>query len=191
MGLMAMASMTTLPRGASAQDAPSFVATLGQQGLQVLGPTVQPAQRAARFRQLLDDDFDLPGIARFVLGPFGRAMSPAAQQQFLPLFRDYLVKAYTARLGQYGGSPFRVTGARPQDGGTLVTSQVWRSNGNPIEIDWYVVDRGGHPLVSDVIVDGVSMKITQRDEFAAIIQRNGGNPEALVPALRQQLALAQ
>jgi phospholipid transport system substrate-binding protein len=188
--VLALAFVPAAPRGAAAQDAAAFISHLGEQGLQVLGPSVPPAQRAARFRQLLDNDFDLPEIGRFVLGAAGRTMQPAAQQEFLPLFRDYLVQAYTARLGQYGGLPFHVTGTRPNGGETVVTSQVVRG-GNPIQIDWHVADHGGRLLVSDVVVDGVSMKVTHRNEFASIIQRNGGHPEALLPALRQQLAQAQ
>lgn len=186
--VLALACLPAMPRDAGAQDATAFINNLGQQGLQVLGPSVPPPQRAARFRQLLDSDFDLNEIGRFVLGPASRTLSPAAQQEFLPLFRDYLVQAYTARLGQYSGAPFRVTGTRPNGGETVVTSQVVRGGGNPITIDWHVADRGGRPLVSDVVVDGVSMKVTHRNEFASIIQRNGGQPDALLPALRQQLA---
>ena len=189
--VLALACLSIAPRGAVAQDATAFINNLGQQGLQVLGPSVPAPQRAARFRQLLDSDFDLPEIGRFVLGTAGRTMSPAAQQEFLPLFRDYLVQAYTARLGQYGGAPFHVTGTRPNGGETVVSSQVVRSGGNPIQIDWHVVGQGGRMMVSDVVVDGVSMKVTHRNEFASIIQRNGGHPEALLPALRQQLAQAQ
>ena len=189
--LLALACVPSAPRYAAAQDAGSFINNLGQQGMQVLGPSVPAAQRAARFRQLLESDFDLPGIARFVLGPHARTMSPAAQQEFLPLFRDYLVQAYTTRLGQYGGAPFRVTGTRPMGDATVVSSQVIRQGGNPVEIDWHVINHGGRFLVTDVVVDGVSMKTTQRSEFAAIIQRNGGHPEALVAALRQQLAQAR
>ena len=186
--VLAMACAPTMPREAAAQDATAFINNLGQQGIQVLGPSVPQQQRAARFRQLLDSDFDLQEISRFVLGPAARTMSPAAQQEFVPLFRDYLVQAYTTRLGQYAGAPFHVTGTRPNGGETVVSSQVQRSGGNPIQINWHVVNHGGRPKVSDVVVDGVSMKVTHRNEFASIIQRNGGQPDALLPALRQQLA---
>ena len=54
-------------------------------------------------------------------------------------------------------------------------------------IDWPVANQGGRYLVTDIILGGVSMKVTLRNEFAAIIQRNGGRPEALLAALRQQL----
>ena len=71
-----------------------------------------------------------------------------------------------------------------------MTSQVW-ANGSPFGLDWHVTNQNGRWLVTDVVVDGVSMKATQRSEFASIIQRNGGQPDALITVLRQQLAQAR
>src|SRR5438128_7563884 len=96
------------PRGAAAQDATGFIQNLGNQAIQVLGPSVPPAQRTAQFRHMFEADFDLPGAARFVLGPSGRDMTPEQNQEFLRLFREYLAQAYSTRLGEYGGEPFRV-----------------------------------------------------------------------------------
>ena len=174
------------PRPAAAQDqgAAGFIQNLGQQGLQALGGP-EP-QRVARFRQLLDASFDMPEISRFVLGQYAHSLAPQQQQEFMGLFRDYIAHSYSVRLGPYAGAPFRVTGARPYGGETVVSSEVSRG-GAPTRIDWHVNNNGGRYLVTDVNVDGVSMKITQRSEFAAIIQRNGGKPEALFAAMRQQL----
>ena len=77
-----------------------------------------------RGRQLLDADFDVQGISRFVMGPQGRGMSPEQQQEFTTLFRDYVAQTYSDKLGTYGGSPFRVTGTRSNGDETIVTSQV-------------------------------------------------------------------
>ena len=60
-----------------------------------------------------------------------------------------------------------------------------------MEIDWHVADRGGRMLITDVFVDGVSMKVTQRQGFASIIQRNGGRADALLATLRQELAMSE
>ena len=67
--LLVMVLVLATPRAAMAQDARGFIATLGEQAIQVLGPGVPEVQRQARFRVLFHDDFDLPGIGRFVLGP--------------------------------------------------------------------------------------------------------------------------
>jgi phospholipid transport system substrate-binding protein len=175
------------PREAAAQDARAFISTLGQQAIQVLGPGVPQAARLARFRTLFHDDFDLPSIGRFVLGRYWHIATPQEQQEFLRLFQEYLVRAYSARLGEYAGEPFHVLGARPSEGGVVVTSQIVRTNGSPVEVDWYLTGGGGYKI-ADVYVGGVSMAVTQRDEFAAVIQRSGGRVEGLLDQLRQKLA---
>jgi phospholipid transport system substrate-binding protein len=183
LGLLALAA----PREAAAQDARAFINTLGSQAIQVLGPKVPAAQRVARFRELFNQDFDVPGIGRFVLGRYWRTATPQEQQEFLTLFQEYIVRAYSQRLGEYGGEPFRVTTSRPNGEETVVTSEVQRASGARIEIDWYVVNQGGKFRITDVYVGGISMKVTQRDEFAAVIQRNGGQVAALLAQLRQKL----
>lgn len=178
------------PAPAVAQDARSFVGTLGTQAIAVLGPNVPEQQRLARFRELFHNDFDVPGIGRFVLGRYWRTATPQQQAEFLQLFQEYIVRAYSARLGQYGGEPFRVTGARPNGGETVVSSEIVRAGGAPVEVDWYLASGSGQYKITDVYVGGVSMAVTQRDEFASIIQRNGGVP-GLLSQLRQKLADAQ
>ncbi|HEV8679554.1 MAG TPA: ABC transporter substrate-binding protein [Stellaceae bacterium] len=190
--LLLAASLAAAPRSSMAaqapQDAGAFIADLGTQAIQVLGPQVPAAQRAARFRQLFQNDFDLPQLARFVLGPQGHNLAPQEQEEFYTLFREFLVQSYTTRLAEYAGEPFRVTGSRSTGDDTIVASQVIRKSGQPVELNWHVIDRDGHFLITDVDVDGVSMKMTQRNAFANIIQRNGGNASSLIAVLRQQLA---
>lgn len=191
-GLLLIAVAAAVPWGAAAQgaeqDPGAFIQSLGNQAIQVMGPSVSPAQRFAIFRQLLSADFDLPDAARFVLGPYGRAMSPPQHQQFMALFRDTLAQSYSERLAQYAGEPFRVTGVRQLGGETIVGSEVSGHGGPPVRLDWHVINRDGRFLITDVSVDGVSQRTAQRSEFAGIIQRNGGQPDALLAALRQQLA---
>lgn len=178
-----------VPRPAAAQDARAFIGTLGTEAIRVLGPSVPSAQRLARFRELFRNDFDVPGIGQFVLGRYWRIATPQEQQEFLALFQEYIVRAYSTRLSEYGGEPFRVTGARPNGAETVVASEIIRPNGGRIVVDWYLIDRGGFKI-TDVYVGGVSMKVTQRDEFASVIQRNGGQVGALIAQLRQKLAAA-
>jgi len=185
-----MVLVLAAPIEARAQDARTFIGTLGQQAIEVLGPAVPEVQRQARFRELFRDDFDLPGIGQFVLGRYWRVATPQEQQDFLGLFQEYIVRSYSTRLTEYGGEPFRVTGARPNGEETVVTSEIVRPNGNRIEIVWFLIGSPGRYKISDVYVAGVSMKVTQRDEFASVIQRNGGRVEALIAQLRQKLAIA-
>jgi phospholipid transport system substrate-binding protein len=180
--------VTAAPGQAIAQDARAFIGRLGNEAIQVLGPSVSQQQRIARFRQLFQRDFDVPGIGQFVLGRYWRTATPEEQQEFLKLFQEYIVQSYAAQLGEYGGEPFRVLGSRPSGNETVVTSEIDRPSGSRILVDWYVVDRGG-PKISDVYVAGVSMKVTQRDQFASVIQRNGGRVDALLTMLRQRVVI--
>lgn len=180
------------PRSAAAQgaqggDAGSFIQNLGEQAIQAAGPSIPRPQRIAVFRQLLDSDFDLQSAARFVLGPYARGLNPAQHEEFMRLFRDTVAQAYADKLGKYAGEPFRVTGARPMGDETVVSSEVVRHDGAPVRIDWHVVNRGGSFRVSDVFVDGASQRVAERNEFAGVIERNGGRPDALLAVLRQQL----
>jgi phospholipid transport system substrate-binding protein len=176
-----------IPPASAASDPVAFVTNLGTQAIQVLGPSVSAAQRLARFRELFRNDFDVPGIGQFVLGRYWRTATPAEQQEFLGLFQEYIVEAYSARLGEYGGQPFRVTGSRTNGGDTVVTSRIIQKNGAPMEVDWDLADQGGTFKITDVYVGGVSMKVTERDEFGAVIQRNGGQVSALLAQLRQKV----
>jgi phospholipid transport system substrate-binding protein len=182
LGLLGLAA----PRQAAA-DPRIFVNTLGERAVQVLAPSVSPAQRLARFRELFSTEFDVPGIGRFVLGRYWRTATPQEQQEFLQLFQEYVARAYSARLGAFGGEPFRVTGTRPSGAETVVSSEIVMASG-PIGLDWYLVDNGGRYKITDVYIAGISMKVTQRDEFAAVIQRSGGRVEGLLSQLRQKLA---
>jgi phospholipid transport system substrate-binding protein len=176
-----------IPRGAAASDPGAFISQLGSEAIQVLGPSVSASDRLARFREIFRNDFDVPGIGQFVLGRYWRAATPAEQQEFLGLYQEYIVEAYSARLGAYGGEPFRVTGTRGGGDNIVVASQIIQKSGAPIEVDWYLADEGGTLKITDVYVGGVSMKVTERDEFASVIQRNGGQVGALLAQLRQKV----
>ena len=172
----------------AAQDPAAFVTQLEGQGMQALN--LPPGQRTARLAQLFRADFDVPEIGRFVLGRYWNSFNPQQQQEFMGLFEQFTAHAYAERLGRYAGSPFQITGTRNVDGTSVVSSELNRSNGPPVRVDWHLADRGGRYVVTDVVLDGVSMRVTERNEFAGIIQRNNNRPDAILAVLRQQLQQA-
>jgi len=177
-----------LPAAAEADPA-ALITDLGNRALEVLGKSVSPRQREARFRQLFDQDFDVPAIAHFVLGRYWRTATRAEQQEFVRLFAAYTALAYSNRLAQYSGETLRVLGSRPELDGSIVSSEIVRTNGAPpAKVDWRLRSNGGTYKITDVIVDGISMAVTQRSEFASVIQRHGGEVEGLLTLLRQKTA---
>ena len=172
---------------AAAADPAAVITSLGNEALKVLGKNVDPNLRVARFRQLFSADFDVPGIARFVLGRYWRLATPQQQQEFVKLFTNYIALAYSNRLAEYSGETLRVTGSRPAPDGPIGVERDHadeRSTAGPV--DWLLTPQNGAYKINDVIVEGVSMAVTQRSEFASVIQRNGGQVQGLITALRQK-----
>ena len=173
-------------RAAAQADPVGFINELGVQAIQVLGPSVSPAARLQRFRELFSADFDLPRIGRFVLGRYWRVATPEQQQQFLGLLREYLAQAYAGRLAEYAGERFRALNAQQDGSETIVTSQIITNDGKQISVQWHLVNDGGWKI-TDAYVAGVSMAVTERDEFAAVIQQGGGQVQYLLDRLRQKV----
>lgn len=188
--LLALAAMALLPRAVAADvgraqidGATAFINDLAEQALAVLRRhDLSLEQREAVFRKLLREGFDMNFIARFVLGRHWREMNVEQQAEYLEVFSEYVLQTYSRRLGGYAGQSFAVTGARPagkQD--VIVQTRIDQPSGAPISADWRVRVGDGYRIV-DIMVEGVSMAVTQRSEFGAVVQRGG--VAGLVEALR-------
>src|ERR1700745_3161316 len=100
--LVAGAFAPAIPAAAAADPA-ALISNLRSQALAVLGKDATPSQRVARFRELLREDFDVPGIARFVLGRYWNAATEEQRAEYVKLFEDYIAFAYSHRLAEYTG----------------------------------------------------------------------------------------
>lgn len=175
------------------QPASDFVQKLGDRAIATLAdPKINDAQAIEIFRQLLNENFDIQTIGRFVLGRYWNTATPEQQQEYMKLFERMIVEVYAERFNQYAGETFKVTGAQPAgERDAIVASQVLRPSGPPVNVAWRVRNRDGNFKIVDVVVENVSMSQTQRSEFASLIENNGGRFEALLDALRQRVKTAQ
>jgi len=188
--LIASAWWTTAP-DAVAADADLFMNQLWGQTVEVLSKKVPRAERLTRFRQLYLADFDGPSIARFVLGRYWHSASEQEQQEFLKLFEDYVVFVYGTRLSNFNGERFKVRGSRTDESGTIVSTDIVSPNGDaPIKVDWRLITDHGSFKINDVIIEGISMLVTQRSEFATVIQRHGGRVGELLTMMRERTKTA-
>jgi len=188
---LALVLATTFSIGAVAQkaqaDTEEFIASLGDRALQVLVVDSQSeTEREDAFRELLSEGFDLRLIGRYALGRYWRRATAEQRSEYAKLFEDFIVETYVARLGEYSGETLTVVSSHPDDQDTTVTSEIVREGRPPIRVDWRVRRGEGEPKIIDVVVEGVSMLLTQRDEFASVIQRSGGNVEGLLARLREK-----
>ena len=142
-----------------------------------------PEQREQNFRYLLARGFDLDFIGRFALGRSYAQLTAEQRQDYAAAFNEFVLRTYSRRLGGYSGEQFEILGARPageQD--AVVASRIVRAGGPPIQVDWRVRNAGGNYKVIDVAVEGVSMALTQRQDFTAAI--GSGGVEGLIAGLR-------
>lgn len=175
------------PALAQSQDPAQFINELGQKALAALtNKSASATELQQRFRTLLNGNFDVPTIARYALGRYWNAATPAQQQEYSRLFEDQIVDAYATRFREYAGEQFKVGTTRNEGNDSVVSSQIVRPQGPPIDVEWRVRNGAQGPRIIDVAVAGVSMATTQRSEFASVIERNGGNIDALIQALRSK-----
>ena len=168
-------------------DAFAFMSRLWANARDALNQKADPALRRARFTQLFHEDFDGPGIARFVVGGYWRTASQEEQQEFVRLFEDYVVFVYTTRLSDFGGERFNIRGSRSDGDGVIVSTAIFGpGNTSPVNVDWRLVTDNGAYKISDVIVEGISMGVTQRSEFASVVQRNGGQLRGLIALMKEK-----
>jgi phospholipid transport system substrate-binding protein len=182
---IALVPAVPAPAGASADPA-QFIKSMGEKAINELtGPNVTEAERQERFRQLFTESFDVPTIGKFVLGRYWRTATDAERAEFLKLFEDFIVKSYAVRFADYAGESFDVqntTGG--SDGASVVHSRINRKGAETIRVDWRVQQSQDRLAITDVVVEGVSMAVTQRSEFASVIQSKGGKVAGLIDALR-------
>lgn len=183
-------ALAPCPRAAAADNAASFMSKLGDRVLAIVNNRNTPeAQRKQQFRSLAESAFEVPQIARFVLGRYWRTASPADRQRFTQAFENYMIETYWSRFNTYNGESFRVSSEKDLGNGTtVVVTQIVRANAGqpPVNIDWYLVKRDNDFKIQDASVGGVSQALTYRDEFSSIIERNGGQLSSLVNELNKR-----
>ena len=130
---------------------------------------------------VLEEGTDLTLLGRLVLGRYWRDANPRQRTMYLQLFRRYMVQTFVQRLRQYAGNEagqpgpaFQIVASRPVgNSDILVQSRVLPSGGQPLRVDWRLRERPDGPVVIDLIIEGISLLVTQRSEFAAVLERTG------------------
>ncbi|MEE8393764.1 MAG: ABC transporter substrate-binding protein [Rhodospirillales bacterium] len=157
-------------------EAAAFIQDLANKAAEMLGDTsITLEDREARFRKLLNNGFAIKTIGKFVVGRYWRKMSPAQQDEYQKLFGEWMLKIYSSRLGGYSGQTLKIV--KTIDSGkkgiyvrTLIEQP---GGGKAIRADFSVrKSRNGFKIV-DIGVEGISMLMTQKSEFAALLRKRG------------------
>jgi phospholipid transport system substrate-binding protein len=179
---------------APAADASSVVSEMLSNAIGALNDKQLTARdREHLFRSLLDQDFDMPRIAQFVLGPYWEKASDNERQSFIGLFEQWIVLSYSEGLDGYDGETIKVTGSHPGNGNTMVvTSQVVdRAGTTGPKLDWVLRHDNDSFRIINVSIEGISLVMIERAQIIAVVERNGGTINGANDALQERLAASQ
>lgn len=192
LSLLLLTSFSSIERAeaaAAASDPTGYITSLGNQVLDLFKDTGRAdAERERKFRDIANNAFDVPKIARFILGRYWTSASEAERQQFVSVFDDYMLHVYWSYFNQYHAEGFTVLSKRDEGSSVRIATQIIRPAGQaPVRVDWTVTANGDTYKIVDVSIEGVSQALAYRDEFASIINRNGGHISALTDELRRKV----
>ena len=144
--------------------------------------------QSGRFTQLepvIRRSFDIAAMARLSVGPTWATVTEAQRRQLSESFGRYMSAIYADRFDSYGGQKLEVTGEQQAPSGVIVKSQIIKTNGEPVKVDYMMRLSGDNWLISDIYLDGaISEVATRRSEFAAILKTEG--IDGLISALNRK-----
>ena len=172
--------------------AEQFIEVLSSEALTLATDTTLTSKdRLSKISKLLSEGFDMPWIARFVLGRNWRNASQNEREDYSRLFKTILEHSYSRQFTDYSGQKILILGHKlGRRDYIFVRSRIFdpvRSNIH-IDVNWRLVPAGNSFKIVDIVIEGVSMAVTQRNEYASVLQRNGNSIPALINAMRKNLA---
>ena len=181
---------TAAPAVQASADPTAFIEEVSSKAITQMEPaaTETDQQRAAKLKPMLEQYFDMPSIARYMLGSYWRKASPEEQAEFTSVLTDFLALAYGKRFANYTGHEMEIGRVRDEgDGRSVVFSTVKLPSGDPARVDWTVQQTDASYKIEDVKVEGLSLADTHRQEFASVISSNGGSVSKLIDILKKKV----
>jgi phospholipid transport system substrate-binding protein len=186
---LAMACLLTPESGfaqAATDQAQAFIEQTSRALVAVVNGPGGTAEKAASFEKIINTAVDVNTIGRFCLGRFWRTASPDEQKQYIELFHRVLVQNITGKVGEFQGVSIAILRATQREDGIAVSTTVTRPNEGPTKVDWLVSNESGAMRIVDVIAEGTSLRLTQRNDYASYLSRNNNSVTALIEALKKQ-----
>ncbi|UYH51385.1 ABC transporter substrate-binding protein [Candidatus Kirkpatrickella diaphorinae] len=189
LAVLGVFALSTPKASALDKDASHFVSDFGGQVVAVVNSDQSMAAKKKAILPLVQKNVDIEAIGKFCLGRYWRIATPAERARYLELFNQVLVNAVSEKIGQYRGVSLEVTGSLPSSNGngTVVSAKIMRPHQPVANMQVLVVDHDGFKVV-DLMGEGTSMRLTQRQDYSSYLARNGGKIETLIAALERQIS---
>ena len=173
---------------ASSSDPKQFIQEIVDQAKKILVNTNSPEYKAEKLTEIALVTVDIKGVGLYTLGSYRKNLSEEQKKEYSILFKDYFLKTFVSRLTDYSEPKIDVVSAdKKNEKYTIVSSILLATNKKPeVKIDWRVYTKDpDKPLIRDLIIEGLSLARTQKEEFSSIIESNNGDIRALFKKLKE------
>ena len=165
-----------------------FIQSTVNRASQILGDDISKSEKIEKLKIIATDTVDIRGIGFYTLGKFRKGLNDTEKKEYTKLFREYFLKSFSSRLAEYTNPKIDVQSQEKlNDKYTIVSSILVATDTRPeIKIQWRVYTKDPNkPLIRDLIIEGLSLARTQKEEFNSIIQSNDGDIQALFSSLKK------
>ena len=163
-----------------------FIQSTVNRAADTLGGNYSKKERIEKLKQIAEDTVDIEGISLYSLGVFRKQISNEQLIEYKKVFRSYFLKSFSSRLAEYTNPEIDVYAKKKiNENYTIVHSKLLGTETRPeVKIDWRVYTKNpDNLLIRDLIIEGLSLARTQKEEFSSIINSNNENIEALIKNL--------
>ena len=186
--LFLLAFCLSLSNFSQAIEPDIFVQSTVNRASQTLSKDISKKEKMLELQELAKDTVDIKGIGFYTLGKYRKEISDDQKVQYSELFEDYFLKSFSSRLSEYSNPKINVISKdKKNEKYTIVSSILVATKDRPeVKIDWRIYTKNpDKPLIRDLIIEGLSLARTQKEEFASIIKSNNGNIDALFESLKK------
>ena len=167
-------------------EASVFVQSTVNRASTVLSENISIDQKIVKLKKIAKETVDIQGIGFYTLGPIRKQLNDEQKQKYSELFEQYFLKSFSSRLAEYTNPEIDVFNKEVlNENYTIVNSLLKGTNERPeVKIDWRIYTKNSEkPLIRDLIIEGLSLARTQKEEFQSILNSNEENIESLFEAL--------
>ena len=164
-----------------------FVQSTVNRASEVLSSKISKKEKIDKLKEIANETVDIKGIGSYTLGAYRKNISEEQKKIYEALFEQYFLKSFSSRLAEYSNPEIEVISKKELNKNyTMVSSILVSTEQRPeVKIDWRIYTKNlDNPLIRDLIIEGLSLVRTQKEEFSSIIQSNDGDINALFVALK-------
>jgi phospholipid transport system substrate-binding protein len=164
-----------------------FVQSTVNRASEALNNKYSKEEKIEKLKQIASETVDIRGIGDYTLGAYRKSVSEDEKKEYEILFEKYFLKSFSSRLAEYSNPEIEVVSKEKlNENYTMVSSKLVATEQRPeVKIDWRIyTKKPQNPLIRDLIIEGLSLARTQKEEFSSIIQSNDGDINALFDTLR-------